>query len=77
MVFDGEGEPQAEPPLNESKLMPAEKVAKVVAIGIFGRKRNLNLTFEGRLAIWLYIHAPNLAESLIFRRMKKELNVLF
>lgn len=77
VALNSEGEPQAETPLNESKLMSAEKVAKVVAMGILRRKRNIKLTFEGKLAIWLYRHAPNIAENLIYRRMKKERNAPF
>lgn len=66
------GKTQAETPLDESKLMPAETVAKIVVKGIIKRKREINLTFTGRLAMWLFRHSPSLAERLIYKAMKKE-----
>lgn len=77
VALNSKGEPQAETPLDESKLMSAENVAKAVTKGILRKKRNVNLTFEGKLAIWLYRHAPNTAEYLIFRKLKKERNAPF
>ena len=66
------GEPQIETPLEEEKLMPAERVAKEVVSGIVYRKKNITLTTEGRLITWIYRHMPNLADRLIYGEMKKE-----
>ena len=66
------GEPQIETPLEEEKLMPAERVAKEVISGIVYRKKNITLTTEGRLITWIYRHMPNLADRLIHGEMKKE-----
>lgn len=66
------GEPQIETPLEEEKLMPAERVAKEVISGIVYRKKNITLTTEGRLITWIYRHMPNLADRLIYGEMKKE-----
>jgi len=71
------GLPQAETPLDESKLMPAEEVARKVVYGIAKRKHTLNLTLQGKFAIWLYRHAPKIAERLIFNSMKKEVGAPF
>lgn len=66
------GEPQIETPLEEEKLMPAERVAKELISGIVYRKKNITLTTEGRLITWIYRHMPNLADRLIYGEMKKE-----
>ncbi len=66
------GQPQIESPLEEEKLMPAERVAKEVVSGIVYRKKNITLTTEGRLITWIYRHMPNLADRLISGEMKKE-----
>ncbi|HPF92315.1 MAG TPA: SDR family oxidoreductase [Tenuifilaceae bacterium] len=71
------GLPQAETPLDESKLMPAEEVARRVVHGIVKRKHTINLTLQGKFAIWLYRHAPKTAERLIFNSMKKEVGAPF
>ncbi|MFC2137428.1 SDR family oxidoreductase [Bacteroidota bacterium] len=71
------GIPQIETPKDESKLMPAERVAKEIADAIFHKKREITLTTEGRLITWLYKRAPNLADRLIFNEMKKEVGAPF
>lgn len=71
-ALNSKGEPQAETPLDESKLMPAETVAKAVVNGIIKGKREINLTLTGKFAMWLFRHSPALAERLIYKAMKKE-----
>ena len=71
------GEPQTETPLDEEKLMPAEKVAKEVIEGILQRKKNITLTSEGRLITWIYKKNPGLADWLIYREMKSEAEAPF
>ena len=71
------GFPQIETPKDESKLMPAERVAKEIVEGIIHNKREITLTTEGRLITWLYKRAPNLADRLIFNEMKKEAGAPF
>jgi len=66
------GIPQMETPLKEDKLMPAERVAREVVIGILQKKKSITLTTEGRLITWIYKYMPNLAERLIYREMKNE-----
>ena len=66
------GEAQIETPLEEEKLMPAERVAKEVVSGIIYKKKSITLTTEGRLITWIYRHMPHLADRLIFGEMKKE-----
>ena len=72
VALNSMGVPQLETPLAEDKLMPAERVANELALGIINRKKNLTLTTEGRLITWIYRHLPNLAERLIYGEMKKE-----
>ena len=71
------GLPQVETPLEEDKLMPAERVAKEVAEGIIHKKRDITLTTEGKLITWLYKTMPATAERLIYNEMKKEVNSPF
>jgi len=66
------GIPQIDTPKDESKLMPAERVAKEIVDAVINKKRDITLTTEGRLITWLYRRAPNLADRLIYNEMKKE-----
>jgi short-subunit dehydrogenase len=72
VALNKDGFPQIETPLNEDKLMPAERVAKEVLIGIVQRKSNITLTREGKLITWIYKRMPGVAEKLIYREMIKE-----
>ena|SRR5690554_2493109 len=71
------GSSQIDTPLDELKLMPAEKVAKIVVKGIIKRKREINLTVKGKLAIWVSRAFPSLAERLIYKEMKSEVGAPF
>jgi short-subunit dehydrogenase len=73
LALNSMGEAQLETPLEEDKLMPAERVAREVVMGIILRKKNLILSTEGRLITWIYRHMPNLAERLILGEMRKEI----
>lgn len=76
-ALNSKGEQQAETPLDETKLMPAETVAKRVIKGIVNNRREINLTFTGKFAMWLFRHSPALAERLIYIAMKKEAGAPF
>jgi len=71
------GLPQVETPLEENKLMSAERVAEEILSGILQKKKNITLTTEGRLITWIYKQVPSLAERLIYREMRKEANAPF
>jgi len=75
VALNGCGVPQLETPFNEDKLMPAEKVAKEVVIGIAKKKKDITLTTEGRLITWIYKRMPNMAGHLIYHEMKKERSI--
>lgn len=77
VALNKNGLPQIETPLEEDKLMPSEKVAKEVILGIIQKKKNITLTTEGKLITWIYKKMPSLAERLIHREMRKEVNAPF
>ncbi len=77
VALNKNGVPQIETPLDEDKLMPAERVARQVAAGIVGKKKEITLTTEGRLITWIYKRMPNIAEKLIYREMRKEVGSPF
>jgi len=72
VALNGCGVPQLETPFKEEKLMPAEKVAKEVVIGIAQKKKDITLTSDGKLITWIYKRMPNMAERLIYHEMKKK-----
>jgi short-subunit dehydrogenase len=76
-ALSADGTPQGESPLNEKKLMPAEKVAKKIAKGIIKRKRNIIISFEGKISVLLQRVIPKSLDRLFYNHMAKEPNSPF
>ncbi|MCS7029719.1 MAG: SDR family oxidoreductase [Bacteroidia bacterium] len=68
------GEMQKETPLDESKLMPAETVAKAILRAIEKRKRTIVLTVEGKLTVWLNKFFPKFIDKKAYQKLSSEPN---
>ena len=66
------GSPQKETPRNERKMMSSEKVAQIIARATVKREKDLILTREGKLVVWLHKNFPNLTDRIILYEMAKE-----
>ncbi len=71
-ALDKDGKPQKETPRNEEKMMPAEKVAEIIAKATYKRERDLILTSQGKLAVWLHRKFPELTDRIILFEMSRE-----
>ncbi|MCS7076606.1 MAG: SDR family oxidoreductase [Bacteroidia bacterium] len=68
------GDTQKETPLDESKLMSAEKVAKAIVRGIEKRKRTIVLTTEGKLTVLLNKFFPKFIDKKAYQKLSREPN---
>lgn len=66
------GTPQEETPRNEEKMMSSEKVAEIIARATVKREKDLILTREGKLVVWLHKNFPKLTDKIILHEMEKE-----
>jgi len=66
------GQVQGESPRDEAKMMTSEEVADHILRATIHRKRDLVLTFQGKLTIFLNRFLPGLADKLVYNHMKKE-----
>ena len=66
------GKPQAESPLDESKLMPAYEVANTIVEMVKKRKRQKILTFQGHLVNFINTFFPRWVDSLVYNFVSKE-----
>ncbi len=66
------GQPQGETPLDESKLMPAEEVARRITCALIKRKDRLTLTTLGRMTVLLNKFFPKLMDKMVYNHMAKE-----
>ncbi len=61
------GAPQGESPMDESKMMSAQKCARHIVRAIKSRKRTLVLTFTGKRTVFMNKFFPGMADRLIHR----------
>jgi len=66
------GNPQKESPRDEARMMPAEKVAQIIACAAIKREKDLVLTLEGKMLVWLYKNFPRITDRIILHEMSKE-----
>jgi dehydrogenase/reductase SDR family member 7B len=66
------GSTQGESPRNESSMMTAEEVAKQTLKAIKNRKREVILTSQGKLAVFLNKWVPGVMDRVVYNVMAKE-----
>lgn len=71
-ALDSQGKSQKETPLDESKLMSAEKVAKSIVKAITARKRTMVLGSQGRLTVLLSRLMPGVLDGIVYNHFRNE-----
>lgn len=67
-----DGSSQGESPRSEDKMMQPEEVAGYIFNAVQKRKRDLILTFNGKLTVWLNKFFPGLMDKVVYNHMAKE-----
>lgn len=70
--LSADGSAQGESPREENKMMSAQTVAHEITEAVINRKRDLVLTFNGRLTVWLNKFFPAYMDKLVYKHMAKE-----
>ena len=71
-ALTADGAPQGETPLEEDKLMSAEKCAFYLAEGLCHRKNSMILTWLGKATVWAHRFFPKLTDRLTYGFVSKE-----
>lgn len=71
-ALTADGSPQGTSPRDEGKMMSAEAVAQAIVEATQKRKRDLVLTTEGKLAVFLNKWVPGLMDTIVYNKMAKE-----
>jgi dehydrogenase/reductase SDR family member 7B len=74
VALSADGTPQAETPLDESKLMSAEAVAVKIVDAILKKKLRIIMTTQGKLTVFLNNFFPRFMDKMVFNHMAKEPN---
>ena len=72
VALTANGGQQGESPRDEDKMMTAEEVAEEIVKATQKRKRDLVLTTEGKLAVFLNKWVPGLMDNIVYNKMAKE-----
>jgi dehydrogenase/reductase SDR family member 7B len=71
-ALTGDGSVQGESPREENKMMTSEEVAKEILNGTLSRKRDIVLTRQGKLAVFLNKWIPGIMDGIVYNHMAKE-----
>jgi len=71
-ALNANGQSQQESPRDEQKMMSAEEVAEKTYQAVVKRKRDLILTTQGKLAVWLNKFIPGTMDQMVWKVMKNE-----
>ena len=63
-AFGADGKPIGRSPVRESEVMPAEKCAKLIIQAAAARKRELMMTWRGKVGVWVKLIAPTLVDRI-------------
>lgn len=71
-ALTGEGNIQGESPRDETKMMTSEEVARIIYRGQTKKKRDIVLTMQGKLAVFLNKWMPSQMDKIVYKVMAKE-----
>ena len=71
-ALTAEGKVQGESPRDESKMMTSEQVAQIIYKGQQKKKRDIVLTTQGKLAVFLNKWIPATMDKIVYKVMAKE-----
>jgi short-subunit dehydrogenase len=72
VALSGDGTAQGETPLDESKLMSSEEVARRIIRAVEKKKERLILTTQGKLTVALNKFFPKFMDRMVYNHMAKE-----
>lgn len=72
VALTANGSPQGETPRKEERMMSAERVAKIMARGIFRRKTHMVLTPLGKATLFANRRLPRVTDKMEYRMMANE-----
>lgn len=63
-AFGADGQPLGQSPVREAEVMTAETCARLIIKAVASRKRELIMTFRGKVGQWLKLIAPGLVDRI-------------
>ena len=76
VALNSNAQSQGETSMVEDKMMSSQQVAINILDGIENEKRQLIMTSQGKLTVFLQKFLPSLLDKLVYNHFKKEKNPL-
>jgi hypothetical protein len=71
-ALGGDGKPLGKSPMQEEKIMTAEKCATLIVKAIENRERLLVTSFRGKLGRWVKMFAPGMIDKVAAKAIQKK-----
>ena len=71
-ALSADGSIQGESPRDEDKMMTSDQVAEAILEATIKKKRDLVLTTQGKMAVFLNKWIPGIMDGVVYRHMAKE-----
>jgi short-subunit dehydrogenase len=71
-ALSADGSVQGESPRDEQSMMTADEVAEQIVIAVKKRKRDLILSGNGKLTVFLNKFIPGILDGIVYKHMSKE-----
>ena len=72
VALNNEARPQGESSMEEDRMMTAQEVAAKIVDGVEKRKRELIMTAQGKLTVWMQKFFPKWLDHLVYHHFTKE-----
>ena len=69
-ALGGDGKPIGESPVKENEVMSVEKCVSLMIPAIASRKREVVMTFRGKMGMWLKLIAPGLVDRMALKAIR-------
>jgi short-subunit dehydrogenase len=70
--FGADGRPAGVSGLKEEKAMPVEECARLILEATLARRRDLVMTLQGRIGLWLQLLAPRIVDRMAEKVVKED-----
>ena len=70
--YGADGQPADKSSLNEKNAMPVQECVRQIIDATHARKRELVMTLQGKIGLWLKVAFPKLVDRMVLRALKKD-----
>jgi hypothetical protein len=70
--YGPDGRPAGKSGLREDDAMSVEECARQILAATHARQRQLVMTLQARIGLWLQLVAPQIVDNMVLRKLKKD-----